>query len=157
MDATTMPSMQSIVRSAREHYPHFSFEEAPQFSWSPDKKTVFYNEAEGNAPYLFLHELSHALLGHRTYSRDVELLAMEVDAWEKAKTLKELADISIPEEVIEDHLDTYRDWLHARSTCPACSSNGYQIERARYECPACRHTWHVNEARLCALRRYSDT
>ena len=61
------------------------------------------------------------------------------------------------EEVIQEHLDTYRDWLHARSICPSCTANGYQISSHTYECPACLHTWRVNEARICALRRYSLT
>ena len=61
----------------------------------------------------------------------------------------------VVEDFIEEHLDTYRDWLHARSSCPDCTATGYQTDASTYACPACSHTWRVNEARICQLRRYS--
>ena len=173
MDATTTHSMSWLIQQLSAAHPEFSFEEAERFSWSPSTNTIFYSTAQSDTGGLLLHELSHALLGHRSYERDVQLLAMETAAWERAKAyvaehseLAELADssdsatkvlIDLSEDAIQDHLDTYRDWLHARSTCPKCSANGYQTDTHAYACPACTHTWRVNEARVCALRRYSGT
>lgn len=150
-----MRSMSSLIHKLKTTYTDISFVEAEQFSWSPSAKTVFYNTAVPNATHLLLHELSHALLGHHTYRRDIELVAMETAAWEKAKEHAETFKVRLSENAIQDHLDTYRDWLHARSSCPECSANGYQTEAFQYECPACLHKWRVNEARLCALRRYN--
>lgn len=152
-----MRSMSSLIHKLKTAYPDISFIEAEQFSWSPTTRTVFYSRDVPNAPHLLLHELSHALLDHNTYRRDVELIAMETAAWEKAKEYATTYNVRFNETVIQDHLDTYRDWLHARSTCPECSANGYQTEAFHYECPACLHKWKVNEARLCALRRYGAT
>lgn len=150
-----MPSMSSLIHKLKTTYTDISFVEAEQFSWSPSNKTVFYTTSTPNASHLLLHELSHALLGHHDYRRDIELVAMETAAWEKAKEYAETFKVRLSENAIQDHLDTYRDWLHARSSCPECSANGYQTEAFHYECPACLHKWRVNEARLCALRRYN--
>lgn len=155
MDVTTMPSMSSLIHKLKPAFADLIFTEAKQFAWSPAERTIYYNPDLPDAPLLLLHEVSHASLNHREYRRDVELLAMETAAWEKAKEHATTYEVPIDTEVIQDHLDTYREWLHARSTCPNCSANGYQVEVARYECLACLHTWRVNEARLCALRRYS--
>lgn len=157
MDATTMRSMSSLIHKLKITYPDITFAQAEQFSWSPGAQTVFYDRSAPNAPLLLLHELSHALLGHKEYRRDIELIAMETAAWEKAKVLAEELNIRIQESAVQDHLDTYRDWLHARSTCPNCSANGYQTAASDYTCPACTHRWKVNEARTCALRRYSTS
>lgn len=150
-----MPSTPLLIHKLQQTYPDLIFEASEQFSWSPTTHTITYNEALDDAPSLLLHELSHSLLGHHEYRRDVELIAMETAAWETAKQQAKQYEVTISEDVIQDHLDTYRDWLHARSTCPNCSANGYQIEAFTYQCPACSHTWRVNEARVCALRRYS--
>ena len=126
------------------------------FLWSPQTKTVFYASDGPQSKPLLLHEVSHGLLGHHEYKRDVELLAMEAAAWEKARELAELYHFPLNENVAEDHLDTYRDWLHARSTCPECTATGYQTGRETYACPACTTEWRVNEARVCGLRRYKQ-
>jgi hypothetical protein len=147
--------MSSLIHKLKTTHADISFVEAEKFSWSPSTQTVFYNTTTPNAAHLLLHELSHALLGHRTYTRDIELVAMETAAWQKAKEYAETYEVRFSENAIQDHLDTYRDWLHARSSCPECSANGYQTEAFHYECPACLHKWRVNEARLCALRRYN--
>ncbi len=147
--------MSSLIHKLKTTHTDLTFVEAEQFSWSPTTKTISYNRELPHATLLLLHELSHASLEHREYRRDIELIAMETAAWEKAKQHAEEYNIRMQDTVIQDHLDTYREWLHARSTCPNCSANGYQAEAFLYECPACSHTWKVNEARLCALRRYS--
>lgn len=130
---------------------------AERFSWSPEKQTVFYNELDEEGIELLLHELSHGLLGHHDYQRDIELLAMETAAWERAAELAKQYEQKINSDVSEKHLDTYRDWMHARSTCPTCEATGYQTKKDTYSCVACGGSWRVNEARLCGLKRYSTT
>jgi len=151
MDATTMPSINSQLT---KDFPSFQFEASDDFHWSPNNKTIYFKAGEPNSP-LLIHELSHALLGHDAYASDVALLKMEREAWNKAIDLASRYNIVIKDEVIESHLDTYREWLHARSTCPTCNANGYQIKKAIYRCLACSCEWKVNEARLCGLKRYT--
>ena len=152
MDATIMPSTASLLRQLRATYPEFAFKPAESFLWSPSEQTVYYTTNPAGHEFL-LHELSHGLLGHADYNHDVELIAMERDAWDKALELAKEYKVTIDDEVVQLTLDTYRDWLHARSTCPRCKAVGLQIKKQIYNCPACRHTWRVNEARICALRR----
>lgn len=151
MDVTTMPSIN--LQLARD-FPSLRFEPSDDFHWSPHDKTIYFKPTEPNSP-LLIHELSHALLGHDTYESDVALLKIEREAWNKATELAPIYKIPIEDEVIESHLDTYREWLHARSTCPACSANGYQVKTSLYRCLACSTEWKVNEARLCGLKRYT--
>lgn len=153
-----MPSTPSLTETLHKltlAFPNVHFELADDFSWSPSTKTVHYNPSLPHATALLLHELSHGLLDHREYTRDVELISMEAAAWQKAQAIAPEFGVVIQEDVAQDNLDTYREWLHARSTCPACKATGFQITAAEYHCPACLHRWRVNEARSCALRRYN--
>ena len=151
-----MPSITSLLSKLAADFPEVTFQPGPRFSWSPSQKTVFYDESAPDAA-LLLHELSHGLLGHQSYAKDVELLAMEAAAWGKARELATEYDIKIDPNQREDHLDTYRDWLHDRSTCPKCQATGYQTKKDTYTCVACTEVWRVNEARLCGLKRYTQT
>lgn len=133
---------------------HLTFKKGEMFSWDHTACAITYNSSLPDASSYLLHEAAHAILGHASYRRDIELIAMERAAWQAAIELAPAYDISIDPELIEDSLDTYRDWLHARSLCPQCSATGIQVRRFDYQCLACHHTWRVNEARSCALRRY---
>lgn len=144
-----------LIDKLIQDFPDIHFAPGEAFSWSPDTSTVFYAEVQPETAPLLIHELAHGVLGHHTYSRDVELLALESDAWEKAKLIARTYDISIDEDEVQDSLDTYREWMHARSTCPNCEATGYQTGPKSYQCIACSHSWRVNEARTCQLRRYS--
>ncbi len=149
-----MPSMPSLIPHLKADYPQFTFHPSDAFLWSPSEQTIHYVADELGAEFV-LHELSHGLLGHADYSRDVELLAMERAAWDKAVEIGTHYALVIDSELIQSTLDTYRDWLHARSTCPNCRATGQQVKKRLYSCPACQHTWRVNEARICALRRFT--
>jgi len=150
-----MPSTHSLLPKLEKDYPQLLFSPGQRFAWSPDVKTVFYDESDTTNTSLLLHELAHGLLEHHDYSKDVELVAMESAAWDKAVKIAPTYGIEITDETIQDTLDTYREWLHARSTCPKCDATGYQSGKSEYTCVACSHVWRVNEARICALRRYS--
>lgn len=147
--------MNSLLKTLRQDFEAITFVPAEEFRWSPADQTVYYDENHPNRHALLLHELAHGILGHHTYERDVHLVGLEMEAWEKARNLASTYSIPINEDSLQDHLDTYREWLHARSSCPDCSANGHQVEKARYRCLACSTDWRVNEARVCALRRYT--
>lgn len=145
----------SLLDKLVADFPDITFREHETFLWSPDKNAVFYDPVDPDAVALLLHELSHALLGHHDYRRDIQLLVMETEAWEKAQQLADTYEVTMSDETTQGHLDTYRDWLHARSRCPQCEAIGHQISPSGYRCLACHHQWTVNEARTCQLRRYS--
>jgi hypothetical protein len=153
MDATTTHSIASLITKLAADYPHFAFMPAEEFRWNPKENTVFYDSSSNNASFL-LHELAHAVLGHSEYARDIELIELERSAWEFVKkNLSRTYEVTLNDEIIEDSLDTYRDWLHARSTCPTCQSTGIETKKYEYKCIACGTLWKVNDARICALRR----
>ena len=155
MDVITMPSTHSLLPKLQKDYSQLLFTASDRFAWSPGEHTVFYDKVDTSNTSLLLHELAHGLLGHHDYSKDVELVAMEGQAWDKALELAPQYSVKITDDIVQDSLDTYREWLHARSTCPECEATGYQSGQNLYTCVACAHEWRVNEARLCALRRYS--
>jgi hypothetical protein len=128
--------------------------ESDDFGWNPDTAIVSYDPSHVDCASLLLHEVGHALLGHVRYDRDIELLAIERQAWDKALSISENYGVVIDPDLIEDTLDTYRDWLHSRSLCPSCGATGLQVASKTYSCPSCHQKWHVNEARSCELRRY---
>lgn len=149
-----MPSITSLVSRLAADYPDMSFVAGERFHWQPDKRTVVYSE-DSNDTASLLHEVAHGLLDHHDFTRDITLIEMERDAWEyAATTLAPQYQLNITPDVIQESLDTYRDWLHARSICPLCHATGVQIQRQRYRCLACKSEWTVNDARQHALRRH---
>ena len=148
-----MPRTALLLSKIREDYPEIRFEKGDVFRWSPVDQTVYY--IDNNDDVSLLHELAHAVLGHKNYTRDIELLTIEREAWDHVVTVfKDKYAISIDEQQIEQMIDTYREWLHARSLCPSCEATGVQNDKNHYSCLACSASWRVNEARTCALRRY---
>jgi len=149
-----MPSTATLISQLKSEYPQYSFTKSSDFLWSPDKKIIFYCEKDNNDYIYILHELSHALLSHLCYGYDITLITMEREAWDKAVELAKDRGLTINNDLIQSSLDTYRDWLHARSTCPKCQATGLQSKKNTYNCLACGYKWRVNEARSCSLRRY---
>ncbi len=151
-----MQSTRSLIKRLRGDFPGFTFESSDGFWWSASKRTIHFDASAENSTVYSLHELSHAILDHKGYEYDIDLVKLERDAWDYARRILATEyDVTIDETVIQNNLDTYRDWLHARSTCPACDATGLQTKQRTYRCLACGHLWSVNEARICALRRYS--
>lgn len=149
-----MPLISSLVNKLRSDFGQFTFAPGDTFHWSPTDSTIYYVVESDDAASL-LHELAHGLLGHKSYTRDITLLEMERDAWSRAsQQLGPIYEVTIDKDTVEAALDTYRDWLHARSTCPNCQAIGIQTNKHHYGCVACHEKWRVNDARICALRRY---
>lgn len=149
-----MPSMSSLLDKLKQDYPRLAFTASDRFYWSPSEQVIYYDPKSKKAEVL-LHEISHSLLGHTDYSRDIELLAMERQAWDRATSLSEKYGVPIEDNTVQDYLDTYREWLEARSTCPECHAIGHESSKHLYKCVACGHSWRVNEARICGLKRYA--
>lgn len=117
-------------------FPDFVFREGKKFAFRPPK-TIILGPEEAFSELLLLHEVAHAVLGHRTFKMDAERLKMEAAAWEKASELAEEYDIGVDEDFIQGELDTYRDWLHKKSRCPSCGLTRFQTPDGQYHCPRC--------------------
>lgn len=152
--------MDTLLTNLKRAYPKLRFEPGPAFSWSPKNNSVVYRETaedEQVASWSLLHEVSHALLEHQSYESDFELLQMEVEAWARAEELAKTQSIVIDSEHIQDCLDTYRDWLYQRSTCPVCTSCSLQTDSRTYRCFNCAAVWHVSKSRMCRPYRRTHT
>lgn len=150
-----MQSTTSIISALKTNYPQFSFIQSTSFWWSPPDKTVHYNPKSKDLMAFIFHELSHAVLNHKDCKSDIKLVTMERQAWDYAKILALFYKVNIPKSTIQSSLDSYRDWLHKRSTCPRCTATGIQNNVCQYSCVACSYSWQVNQAKKCKLRRYS--
>jgi hypothetical protein len=49
---------------------------------------------------------------------------------------------------VQNCLDTYRDWLHRRSSCPQCGAHVLQRDVSTYQCFNCQTRWHVSSGRF---------
>lgn len=144
--------MSSILEQLQVLLPSVTFKNDGVFCWSPKTQTIHFSDNDLKAHagiWALLHEAGHALLDHKTYAIDFELIAMEVAAWEKAKELAKNLKTTIDNDHMQDCLDTYRDWLHKRSTCPTCGSVSLQQSEVLYACHNCPAQWAVTRARLC--------
>lgn len=151
--AVTTTARNSLLNNLKQALPDIIFAPGEVFRWSAAENTVFYEDITPQNTPLLLHEAAHGVLGHSQYKYDIDLIKLEREAWSKAVELGEQFKITIDPETIEEALDTYRDWLHLRSTCPTCSNNGLQVETNTYACVVCHQKWHVNDARNCGLKR----
>lgn len=152
-------SVLRVINTLQEAYPALRFEESDDAYWSAAEQTVFYTvlHSEEDAAVL-LHETAHAALNHFDFSSDVKLIRIEVEAWQYAKErLAPLFGLVLDENIIQEHLETYRNWLRARSLCPSCGEVGLQTKTSTYQCINCQCSWRVNDARRCQLRRYKLT
>lgn len=153
MAATATPAQ--IFSKLLSDFERYAFIKGDGFAWSANKLQITYSAASSaDDIWSILHEIAHAELAHTSYLLDIELLKQEVAAWEFAKAhLAPTYGNVIADEFIQEHLDTYRQWLHRRSLCPDCQQNGFQVSQNTYSCSNCRCLWRVNDARLCGLQR----
>ena len=152
-----MRSIHSLLLALNNDYPEITFHSGTTFAWNPATNTITYAPDDPNAAQFILHEVAHASLHHDLYDKDIELLQMERDAWSYTTShLSKEYGVTIDNEVQEEALESYREWLHSRSICPRCTQNGIQTTShpSRYHCLACKQSWSTNEAKNCALRRY---
>ena len=107
------------------------------------KSTIFLGPPQPFFALQTLHELAHGLCGHKDWSTSVLRLKCEREAWERARGLflkyKKLVPDPWSEDFIEASLDTYRDWLHAKTLCPRCHLTRFQSDDGAYHCPRCEN------------------
>ncbi len=153
MDVMNMPNKtSSFLDKLKMSYKLLGFVPAENFYWSPVDKTIHYRLAtveSDSGQWALLHEVAHSDLGHLSYGSDIELLQFEVAAWHKALDLAKSYNVDISEDHVEECLNTYRDWLHFRSTCPKCYLNGLQTLPTTYVCLNCQASWQVSSSRFC--------
>ncbi len=152
--------MDKVLTKLQNAFPGLDFAPGKRFSWSPASRQVIYKEnADVDDPvavWSLFHEVGHALLDHQDFSSDFQLLRLEAEAWSKAEELAADFKQSIDNDHIQDCLDTYRDWLYQRSTCPTCTNTSLQTSSKVYSCFNCGTVWRVSSSRLCrAYRRTS--
>lgn len=157
MAATTTVPLSSIPNTLREDFPQFTFIEGVVSHWSPVKQTVFHQPINSHEDtYSLFHELGHAVCGHTDFEQDISLVRMEREAWEAGQKIAKKYGFTISTEYVENALDSYRDWMYARSRCPACNNPGVQKKATGfYTCLLCGTPWRANDARQCGLKRYT--
>jgi hypothetical protein len=143
--------MDDLLTSLKHDYPTIVFTEGNSFRWSPGEKQIIYKTggSKVNDSWALLHEVGHALLDHSMYNSDFELLKLEVAAWEKAQQIQTKYAIKIDPDHIQNCLDTYREWLYQRSSCPSCNNTCLQTSLTEYRCFNCHSIWKVTVARFC--------
>ena len=125
-----------LLSKIKSDYPNIKFRQGRKFSFRPPK-TIVLGPEEQHDSLLLLHELGHALLGHRDFDTDIKRLKMEREAWEKARELALLYDVEFSDEVAEAELETYRNYLDQKSRCPKCRLTRFQTPDGVYHCPKC--------------------
>lgn len=157
MAVTTTAQLNSIVDQVILDHPHVTFQKAAVARWSSPENTVYFQTVNSLSDmYLFFHELGHGLRRHRDYDQDIELLRIENDAWQQAVQTASTYGFTIENNTIDEALDSYREWLHARSRCPTCTQSGVQQKSSgMYICLLCNTSWRTNDARRCGLKRYT--
>ncbi len=135
--------MDAIIKD----FPQFEFIPGRYFMWSPHSNSITYDEQRlehNDGKIALVHEIGHALLGHRLYRYDMELLRMELDAWDQVRRLAPAYGLYIDEAHITRCIATYDEWLTKRATCPDCQNFSLQKGRDEYGCFACGSVWQVN-------------
>ena len=144
----------NIITRLRADFPQFNFAPGAAAHWSPDQKTIYFQDDLAD----LFHELGHATLGHVQFVQDIELLKLERDAWTRGSAIARDYGVTIRENEIESALDDYRDWLYIRSLCPNCGQTGLQSRTTlEYHCLNCDTYWCANDARTCGLKRRKVT
>ena len=153
--AVTTTQLRNWVNKLQKAHPQLSFQQAEFCVWRPSEQTIYYaNPKDMTDVWDIIHELGHARLQHTTYSHDVSLLRLEAEAWAAAENIAQEFSEQISNDYIQDSLNTYRQWLNERSTCPQCSATGIQAKKNTYSCFNCRCSWRVPLSRMCITRRY---
>ena len=132
----------NLVERLSKDFPELRFRQGRKFAFRPARTIIYEPATEVEAEYKIysmrlLHEVGHALSGHRDYTQDLMRVKMECEAWGKARELSERYGVEYDEEVAEGELTSYREWLHQRSKCPKCGLTRYQTRGGEWKCPGC--------------------
>ena len=128
-----MVEMGDLVARLARDFPEITFVRGERFLFRPPRTVVV---AEGEV-LLLLHEVGHALIGRFEFRTEIERLRIEVAAWEKARELCAQYGVEMDEGLMQDELDSYREWLHQKSRCPVCGLTRFQTPDGVWHCPGC--------------------
>ncbi|HUD05859.1 MAG TPA: hypothetical protein VMR18_03040 [Candidatus Saccharimonadales bacterium] len=151
--------MDKFIKQLSKDYPGVIFRASSSFCWSPKGQEILYVPSGRGEQKIWsvLHELGHALLKHTMYESDIELVQLEVSAWALAEKISGNYNLKIDHEHVQNCLDTYRDWLHRRSSCPVCGNVSLQSSVNQYQCFNCATSWKVSNSRFCRPYRQRDS
>ena len=142
----------NLLEQLKADFSQIRFIKGRSHLWSPTSNEIYYSLPLSK--YSLLHELGHALKKHAFYKLDIQLLKMEAEAWEKARQLAKRYGLTISQAYVNRCMNTYRDWLLARSRCPDCHLVGIQSSKnLKYTCCNCRQSWSVSSEIKCSVRR----
>ncbi len=142
MPKKNLPSITAIAQA----FPAITFAPNEEFYWSSQRQTVYYNEQAVRTQsgiFRLFHEIGHALCQHKRYTSGIQLVKLEAEAWEKAREIAKTYNLIVEDALIEGCLDSYRDWLHLRSTCPRCQTVAIESKMNQYRCFNCFTNWKV--------------
>lgn len=136
--------LEEWLAEVQRDYPELKWRVGRKFAYR-GPRTISYIPLEQKSDELeqkkwqlqLLHELGHARLKHQTFQTDLERLKMECAAWEEARELALRYGVEFDEELMEEALDSYRDWLHGKAKCAQCGLTRYQTKDGKYHCPGC--------------------
>ncbi len=153
--------MEAFINRLIADFPELTFTAGQAHYWCPATGEVFYKLTTPGSrkdKWSLLHEVSHGLLGHTAYKTDLELLQLEVSAWDRAQQLAHKYRLRISNAYVQDCLDTYRDWLYRRCVCPHCGTQNLQSDSGQsYLCYNCHTEWRVSTSRFSRAYRRSST
>jgi len=144
--------MKKLVSKLANQYPNIKFIPGDVFKWSTHEQSIYYKDSSLLPDiWSMFHELGHALLDHKRFTNDIDLVQKEVAAWAQARAMIVSFGYSLDgfSEYAEDCVDTYRDWLHKRSRCPVCFAQGIQLDQGHLSCINCSERWQVSTLQLC--------
>lgn len=133
---------------------HFISDE--NFFFDAASESIYFDNTTLQTPrgiISLLHEISHAELAHFDYRTDLELFAMESQAWIKTRQLAKHYQVACSDTFIQNCLTSYGKWLEARSTCPTCTNFSLQENKTTYRCFSCQTRWHITEDTEASIRR----
>lgn len=131
-----LDDFEELLEQVKKDYSEYNFRGSRKFAFRPPS-TILVGPRERRSDLLLLHELGHAELKHRDFGLDITRIKMENEAWEKARELAAKYGVEFDDELVQGELDSYRDWLHRKSRCPACGLTRFQTPSGEYHCPRC--------------------
>lgn len=138
-------------------FKNIEFKPSDKFRWSPEDNVIFFNPNLPKSSWSLLHEIGHVLCNHKSYNSDIGLIKMETQAWQKAREIAKKYKLKTDENHIEKCLDSYRNWLYRRSSCPKCSQAGIEKHIGIYSCINCKNKWSVTTEKFCRVYRKTVT
>ncbi|MBP6005642.1 hypothetical protein KA531_01930 [Candidatus Saccharibacteria bacterium] len=127
------------------------------YGFDSNSKQIYYiadSSDYPSSPLLLIHELAHAELGHIDYQSDLELVLIEIKAWDKALIICQELSIDYDQTLRDSCIKTYLDWYKARGTCPNCHTLNINRQN-NYQCYNCLSSWRVSDSLHPEPRKYN--